>query len=443
MPPKRQNRKILKTKNFDRLIASKKAETILLVGSTRSSKTWSILQYLIYRAESEKGLTIFGGRHDGTTCKKTIIKDFKKMMMTQFKTWKQSCWNGRDSTYTWPNGSLIMFGGTQDAGKLHGMAQMICWLNEANDVTYEAYTQLEYRTTLQMIIDMNPSDPDTWVLKKVKDLDSTVYIHSTYKDNPFLTEKQINSIERYDPSRPINVKMGTADKYKWEVYGLGLPAAREGTIIPAHKWRVVSECDMPPDAQCQRVIYGLDFGVSVDPNALIKVSICNNQVFVKEMLYETGLSPCKTMDNLNTASIEQRLEALGIKKTDLIVGDGGGVGAVYVRELRKSGWNVMNARKHNGSILPGINMMLAYFFNISELSSNLKSELRNYIWKIDKSSGNPTTTPIDKHNHLIDALRYVIYTILGGNPVATNVFCTSHEQSNKRKSRVVKRRSLW
>lgn len=435
--------KIKITKNFKRLKDASDAQTIVLVGSTRSSKTWSIIQYLIDRCERDADTTVFSGRHDGTTCKKTIIKDFKKIMMTQFGTWKDSHWNGRDSTYTWPNGSSMMFGGTQDIGKLHGMGQKITWLNEANDVAYEAYTQLEFRTTVQIILDMNPSDPDTWVLKKVKDLESTVYIHSTYKDNPYLTKKQIEAIERYNPMIPINVKMGTADKYKWEVYGLGLPAAREGTIIPAHKWRTVEESDIPQDHQCNRIIYGLDFGVSVDPNALIKVMVCNNQIFLKELMYETNLPACKSSDNLNTASIELRLESAGIKKTDLIVADGGGVGAVYVRDLRRSGWNVMNAKKHNGSILPGINMMLNYFFNISDRSSNLKSELRNYIWKIDKSTGNPTTAPIDKHNHLIDALRYVIYTILGGNPVATNVFCTNQNGSQRKKTKVARRRKLW
>jgi phage terminase large subunit len=418
-PKKNDNRDIPITVNFDRLMDSKNERTILLVGSTRSGKSFSIMQYLIVRAMSESKF-IFIGRHDGTRCSNTVIKDFKEILTTQFKTFNQSSWNSRDKIYTFPNGSVFRFGGTQDILKLHGQKQDITWLNEANEVQYEAYVQLLYRTTEQMIMDMNPSDADSWVLTRIKNQEDTVYIHSTYKDNPFLTKAQIQGIEQFNPDIIENVRNGTADKYKWEVYGLGLPSAREGVVIPASNWMSVPNNEFPRDEQCDRVLYGLDFGISSDPNALVKIQIYNRQLWLTELLYETGLPIGRLIDSPHTSSLVDRIELAGLKKSDLIVCDSARPDSI--KTLQLSGYRAIPCKKYNGSIVEGIKLLTSYFFNVNERSSNLKSELRNYIWLVNPSNGQVTDKPIDKYNHLIDAVRMAVQTILGGAPDSTGVF---------------------
>lgn len=401
------------SKVFEDLVANRDAPRILLVGSTRSTKTWSLCQYVIMRMKESK-IDVNVYRNDASKCFDNVGKDFIEILSTQFRDYKKDSMNMTVKKYTMDNGSTISFKGTNDLENLHGIRQDIAWLNECNHISYEAFVQIRNRTKGQILFDMNPTDANTWALTKVKNAENPpcVYLHSTYKDNPFLPPEQIASIESLDPSKPENVKAGTADRYRWEVYGLGLPSARENIVIPANKWRVVDNSDFPKDEDCYKVMYGLDFGFSADPTALIKIQIYNQQVWLTELIYEKNLQVA-TSGVGNSTSLLDRLKTLGVRKTDLIIADGSRPESIYT--ICEAGYTCLKCA--DKSIEGGISAMMNYYYNVNGRSVNLQHELINYVYGTSNSTGEQNRKPIDKDNHLMDALRYVMITLFKGNPL--------------------------
>ena len=195
-------------------------DTAILEGSTRSTKTYSIEQFLIIRWCIEKpGATVRCFRHDSTTHNKTTIKDFKEIMMT-LDLWDEGSWNGTEKEFKFNNGSLFAFAATSDEQKLHGLKQDVAWLNEVMEISADAYAQIAFRTTQLTIMDFNPSFNHHWVFSQIIPADNCAYKHSTYKDNPFLTDKQVMEIEKYEPT-DFNLRRGSADAWRWDVDGFG------------------------------------------------------------------------------------------------------------------------------------------------------------------------------------------------------------------------------
>lgn len=345
-------------------------------GSTRSSKTWSILQLLYGIASlSTKPRLISIISESMPHLKKGCMRDFENMLRSEGK-WNPKSWNATDKVYR-INNSHIEFFSADQPGKVHGPARDILYINECINITYETYRQLAIRTTETIFLDYNPCH-EFWVDDKVLPRTESVLINSTYRDNEYLSPAQIQEIES-------NIN----DTEWWQVYGLGQTGSKIGLIM--QNWDIVS---CMPQSYKKRWI-GIDFGFTNDPTAIIDIRLTEGELWIDELLYKRGY------DNLMIAN---HLEECNIPHETVIIADS--AEPKSIQEIRNCGWNIEAANKGRDSILTGVAILNRYPKHITQNSSNIVNEYRNYRWNTDKS-GNPLNVPIDRFNHTIDAQRYV------------------------------------
>jgi phage terminase large subunit len=391
---------------------------VALEGSSRSGKTWAILEYLIVCCLDAPGLVVTCFRHDGTTHEKSTIRDFKLVLALKFPaTAKKIRANWQAKSVSFPNGSVFEFAATNDITKLHGPQRDVSWFNEVMEISYEAWVQIQNRTAILTICDWNPSLAHHWVFDRVLTGADVCYVHSTFADNPHLTGQQRAAIEKLNPEVPENVATGTADKWAWEVYGLGKRGRREGVIY--EKWEIVDE--FPEPMYCQRWGHGVDFGFSQDPTAVVECAVFQGDLWLRERVYRMGLVIRKSESLPGQPSLEAEMEAAGCSKSARYYCDG--ARPESIRDLQLCGYSyVMPGDKGPGSILAGIGKLRGWRMRVHRSSQNLQRELEQYSWKKNRATGVWTDEPEDANNHLLDALRYWasrelhggVYT--GGNP---------------------------
>lgn len=215
-------------------------------GSSRSSKTYNILIFLIVYLLQHPKTVLSVVRKTLPALKGSSYRDFKEIMQDKFKLWDNRCMNKSEMMYTFPNGSFAEFFSTDDEQKIRGRKRDILYCNEANEITLLEWQQLVMRTTTFSIVDYNPSFSDEhWLCALNKD-PRTYHFISTYKDNPFLEQTIIDEIE----------SLQYKNKVLWQVYGLGQQAMAEGLVFP--EFEIVDE--FPHYAK--HVAAGLDFGYS-------------------------------------------------------------------------------------------------------------------------------------------------------------------------------------
>lgn len=342
----------------------------LLQGGTRSGKTFATIYFLIDYCLLYTGAEIDIVRDTFTALKATAWKDFKDVL-TEYNLYDDRSHNKTDHTYTL-NGNTISYYGADTPDKIHGRSRDILWINEAHQFPQETIDQLFPRTRHRIICDYNPAlGLEHWLDPYIEKFPPLI---TTYKDNPYLTNAQIEDIE----SRKSNA-------YWWQIYGSGERAARQGAIFT--NWEVGEFNNALP------YCYGQDYGFTIDPTTLIKVAVDekNKLIYADELLYST--------EPMGLDSIVQANKQLILKPHDLIIADS--AEPRLIDDMRKKGLNIQGCEKGQGSVSAGISAMQDYKLTISPRSFNLRKELSNYIWN-DKKAG----IPVDAFNHLIDALRY-------------------------------------
>jgi phage terminase large subunit len=247
----------------------------VIQGGTSASKTISVLLYLIAYAQTDKVKTLTSIVSESIPhLKRGVIRDFKNIMQTHHY-WKEDRWNATDSIYTFETGSQIEFFSTDNADKLRGARRDRLFINEANNVSFDAFEQLEVRTKEFIIIDYNPTNEFWYQLEIVGKRDDVDFIILTYKDNEALDEAIIKAIEQRKNR-----------KGWWQVYGEGQLGEVEGKIY--RDWQIIDE--IPHEARLER--YGLDYGYSNDPTAIVAVYKYNGGFIWDEITYQKGLSNC-------------------------------------------------------------------------------------------------------------------------------------------------------
>lgn len=368
-------------------------------GGSRSSKTTSILQALLIETQSNPGLVYTIVRNKLTWIRSTVLVDFARVVKELGLTVTPDVNPNRADQVYYINGSEFAFFGLDYPQKLHGRSQDRFWMNEVMECSKMAFDQLEMRTRLGGILDYNPSDDMHWVFDLQKRPDVVTH-HSTMLDNPFLPDSIINKIKSFEPTEE-NIANGTADAYMWEVYGLGNPARMQGAIFT--NWDEVDR--VPRDARF--VANGLDFGFSNHPSALIGLYLFDRELYLDEIIYETGLT---------NPQIATRMEENGVMRSDETFGDS--AEPKSIAELQNLGWNVQAAEKGQDSIMFGIDLLKGYRIHITKRSVNLAQEFRRYKWAEDKD-GKSLNKPIDAFNHGIDAVRYAATMKLREKPKVT------------------------
>ena len=375
--------------NLQHLVSSRKAgnKGAVLVGSSRSGKTWSGIDFIIWLcAYAEKSCTINIVRDTYNSFKTTLYDDFNRRLpmfgiKSPFADVKEV------STFWLYKNKINLIGGDKPS-KFLGAGCDYLFINEAiPNVEKKLFDQAEMRCRKFWWIDSNPSASDHWVLG-LRERDDVSYLKTTFRDNPNISKNEKSKILSYDPDNIENVRQGTADEYMWKVYGLGLEAEREGLII--RNWEVGEFDESLP------FVYGMDFGYVSDPTTLVKCAFDKKRrtLYVEELLYKTGLST------------DQIAEDIGefIQDRSLIVADS--AEPRLIDELYYKNFNILAAKKGPDSVRLGISKITNVKIVVTERSYNLQKELKNYVWHEKKSN-----TPIDEHNHLIDAIRYAMEEI--------------------------------
>jgi len=372
----------IKTTNVFHKAYKSSTRITCLQGGTRSSKTYSLCQLFIVRALNETGKVFTICRKTLPALKGTAYRDVLELLK-QLEIYSEEYHNKSELSYTL-NNNLIEFISVDQPQKIRGRKRDYLWLNEANEFTYEDYQQLILRTTDKVYLDYNPSDPYSWIYDKVITRDDCTFIKSTYKANPFLDKDTVAEIER----------LRDLDPDYWQVYGLGEIGSIQTMIFRAF--------NLVDDVQGRLVGYGLDFGFTNSPSALVGIYVKDDDLYIKELLYEKRLT--------NT-DLAQKIKDLGISRQDEIVCDSAEPKAI--EELYRSGLNAKPAKKGAGIHL-GIDIMRRYKMHITKSSLNAIKEFRGYKWATDKN-GDVLNTPVKVNDHLIDAARYLCLNKLSIN----------------------------
>ena len=355
-------------------------------GGTSASKTISILIYLISLAQTDKEPKLTSVVSESIPhLRKGCIRDFKSIMQSH-NLWQQANWSETNKEYKFPTGSIIEFFGADNADKLRGGRRDRLFINEANNITFDAFEQLEVRTRDLVFLDWNPTN-EFWYYTEVKGKrDDTEELTLTYKDNEALDPETIKSIEQRKNR-----------KNWWQVYGLGQLGEVDGRIYTG--WQIIDE--VPHEARLER--YGLDFGYTNDPTAIVAIYYYNGGYILDEIICRTGMLNREIADTLKN-----------IPKA-LIVADS--AEPKSIAEIKGYGLNIIGAKKQKEQI-GGIENYVKWSIgqvqqqkiSVTKQSINVIRAYRNYLWKTDKE-GNIINVPDHYLSDCMDAIRYGITSL--------------------------------
>jgi phage terminase large subunit len=350
-------------------------------GSTRSSKTFSLVQLMTNVALSETKKEISICSPSLTHLKKGARKDFLDQMEAS-GLFKEEEFNRTDNLYTFKRtGSYIEFFGADEAGRLRGPGRDILYINEANLIPEESYTQLAIRTKQTIFVDYNPADEFSYVYGLAEGQDSK-FIHSTYRNNlANLTKAQIDEIER----------LKDVDENLWKVFGLGLRGTSAETIYT--HWKYCKGLPLKGE-----LFMGMDFGFNV-PTALIMIEYYEGAVYWDEWLFETKLTTSELVERMGP-------NGLDVSRTIEIFCDN--AEPKTIQEICNAGFNAMPADK---DVREGIRKVKGMPLYITERSANLIKEIKSYKWKTNKD-GKVLDEPVKMNDHGMDAGRYGTFTKL-------------------------------
>lgn len=360
----------------------------LAAGGTSASKTVSILLVLIDAAQSDTKPTLTSVVSESFPhLRRGAMRDFLNIMQ-EHNYFKDDRWSKTDYTYTFETGSKIEFFSADMPSKVRGPRRDRLFLNEANNVTREAWEQLLIRTREYAFADWNPTTDFYMYEDYVADEDRMLtsnqeaeFVILTYKNNEALEPAIVKEIE----SRRNN-------RNWWRVYGEGKRGEVEGRVY--RDWAIVDE--IPHTARLER--RGLDFGYALDPAAIVDVHYYDGGYILDEQLYQKG------MHNSALADFVKNL----VEPQTLIIADS--AEPKSIDEIKMYGVNVLPTTKGPGSVTQGINFVQGKRISMTKRSVNLIREYRNYLWKTDKD-GKILNVPEDGNDHALDAVRYALQSL--------------------------------
>jgi len=354
-------------KNYEAILGDKRF--IINEGGSRSSKTYSLCQLMIIYCLQNNNKVVSVIRKTFPALRATVLRDFIEILK-EIGLYKQEMHNKSEHIYTFANGSMVEFFSVDDEQKIRGRKRDIAWCNEANELYFDDFTQLNMRTEDRLIFDYNPSDSASWLYELPAD--ESIKIKSTYKDNPFLPDSikaQIEDLKR-------------TDEALYQIYALGEKAISKSNIYS--QWSFVAH----RPAKFVKYVYGLDFGYN-HPTALMRVYYCDNDIYIEPVIYESYLTTTMLIEKLATLNIEQTVTILADYSRPEII-----------QEMNIAGYDVQNANK---VVKKGIDN-LKTFGVFCQDDKAIKREYENYKWK--KIGDFITDEPVKLFDDAMDAIRY-------------------------------------
>jgi phage terminase large subunit len=366
----------LKTNKVFRHLEESAAKIVVQQGGTRSGKTYNIILWIIFAyCQRNEGKIITICRKSFPALRGTVMRDFFQILKDH-DIYSEDYHSKSNNEYRL-NENTIEFISLDMPQKIRGRKRDLLFANEANELNFEDWQQLLFRTNEKVIIDFNPSEEFHWIYDHVLTRKDVEFYQTTYKDNPFLGDVIKEEIER----------LKDIDENYWRVYGLGERGQSRSLVYTFNTIKEIPK-------QAKLVSYGLDFGYSSDPTSLVRTYILGDDMYVDELLYRTGMT---------NQDIANEMKVLGLDRSNEVFADS--AEPKSIEEIYRMGWNVKPTIK--GSINIGIDIIRRYKLHATESSFNLIKELRNYKYIEDKN-GNITNNPVDNFNHALDALRYSV-----------------------------------
>ena len=342
---------------------------IINEGGSRSSKTYSLCQLMVIYCLQNSGKVVSIIRKTFPALRATVLRDFIEILK-EMGIYSLDSHNKSEHIYTFSNGSIVEFFSVDDEQKIRGRKRDIAWCNEANELYFDDFTQLNMRTEFKLIFDYNPSDSSSWLYELPKE--ESILIKSTYRDNPFLPNSIRSQIE----------DLKRTDEALYQIYALGEKAISKSNIYS--NWTFVSH----RPARFVNYVYGLDFGYN-HPTALMRVYWCDNDIYIEPVIYESYLT---------TTMLIEKLQAMGIEQTVTIMADYSR--PEIIQEMNIAGFDVQNANK---VVKKGIDNVKTFGVFCQD-HKDLKREYENYKWK--KIGDFITDEPVKLFDDAMDAVRY-------------------------------------
>lgn len=406
------------------IFAEHKSEDNLLVicneGGSRSSKTFDafafIVTYCDHNRNSNKQIYVL--RDTLTNCRDFTYKDWQNFL-TLYQIPHETKSSGQKPD-TMLFGNMVSFRGLDDEANTEGYPSDGIFLNEALETKESKVAGLKMRCRSWFIADWNPKFTQHWIFNW-EGRPNHHFTHSTYKNNKHLEKSVIATIESYSPwmledlhlpeqeRRPhlTNINAGTADKWRWMVYGMGIRSAPEGRIF--HNVDFVDA--FPPDVD---KIIGIDYGFTSDPTAIVYAGMIGKDLYLELLMYE----PADTSETIHNYALARGIEfkRIGVAdSSDKYTGENRGT-VEMTRELAEKGWSLRKVRKTQ-SIMFWLGKMKELKIHIihNDLAHYARKELENYTLR--KVNGIAINQPIDDFNHFWDAARYAYMTLDPANAV--------------------------
>lgn len=351
----------------------------IVQGGTGSGKTTDILIGILDLSFERQGELLSIVTDTLPNIKRGALRDWTKLLNG---TGRDRFFTENKSDHIFTNlctGFQIEFFSTDNEGAL-GARRDYLFVNEANRINWETFSQLETRTRKKVWIDFNPVN-EFWAHRELLKRPDARFLKLNYLDNEALPDGERNALE---------MRRGDGTSNWWRVYGLGDIGSLEGNVYEG--WLALPEAKIRGKGTLVR--YGLDFGFSNDETALVSVYEYEDGLAVIQEVYQRGILGSQYAGVLETA---------GVDPSVLIVADS--ARPEIIAEIKRAGYRCIGADKGKGSVLRGIDRVQQR--KIYYAGKDLEREFMTYAWR-KKKSGEVLDEPQDGNDHCLDALRYAI-----------------------------------
>lgn len=423
---------------------NRKYRYIINEGSSRSSKTFSLIDCFDLYCRSNENKRLTAWRDTKTDARKTILNDTLKRLKSTGRYKLDQGFNKTESIFSYVTESTFEIHGTDDEETVHGLTQDAAWLNEPYKISKDTFDQIDQRTSDFVFIDWNPKK-DHWIDDLKKD-PRTLVIHSTFKDNPFCPPEQRIKILGYQPIKRsfavenkliqeqevlsynfdenplsleskhvkelyrclLNEEKKSASITKWDIYGLGIKAERPNRIF---HWQPILYSEYLKIHT--KTYIGVDWG-KVDAFGILEAKYYDGNLYLHELNYDSEnkwqdkLTPLEkeNIKGINEGFVTWLFRKLNISQDQDVICDYNR--PLKIRALRAAGWErAIEALKPAGSILDGIDLLDNLEVYYTDCSENLAYEQENYSRVVDKY-GVVQDEAEDSNNHLMDPARYIV-----------------------------------
>ena len=360
-----------------------------LQGGTSASKTISILQVLIDKSQSDEEPKITSVVSESLPhLKKGAMRDFLNIMEGH-DYFEENRWNRTDSIYTFKTKSIMEFYGADQPLKVRGPRRDRLFINEANNIAFETFEQLEVRTREEIYLDWNPS-VEFWFYEYLmpiwgKDEEGKRVLESGRDDVDHIILTYLDN-EALEPSIIASIEQRKGRKGWWQVFGMGQLGEVDGKIY--RDWAIVDS--VPHEAKLER--FGLDFGYSNDPTSIVAIYRYNDGILLDQITHMKGLSNKQIADII-----------LNQESNAMVIADS--AEPKSIDEIASFGVNIQPCTKGKDSVVNGIQLVQDQRISMTKRSVDVIKEYRNYLWETD-NDGRILNKPEHLFSHSMDAIRY-------------------------------------